>query len=144
MSKKTEPNVAPSPMELTQAEKEALWLEAEADVAEELKAAEKERLLKEYKKEVRRSRIPEEALEPILIDVAGHSNKITLDSVEYFHGTTYYLSQAQRATINDIMSQTWKHEREIGGANSNAYRAPLDRTIRPADMSRPLSSLLRM
>ena len=41
MSKKTGPNLEQAPMELTQAEKEALWLEAEAEVADELKAAER-------------------------------------------------------------------------------------------------------
>lgn len=137
-------NIEPPTPELTEEEKEAIWAEAQAEVAEELRAKAAEALKAEYAKRIRQSLIPDEKLEPILIDLAGHADRIRLDSVEYFHGSTYYMPLAMRQTVNEIMANTWKHEREIGGANSNMYRQPLERTLRPSDLGKPLTNLLRM
>lgn len=133
----------PTP-QLTETEKRALYQEAMKAVAEELKAKESERLLEEYKKHVRREYVPEEALEPVLIDLAGHANKIVIDGVQFFQGTTYHLSRAQAETVREIIARTWKHENEIGGANGNMYRRPRNLTIGPADAHTSLSHLMRM
>jgi hypothetical protein len=133
----------PSP-ELTEAEKRALYAEALRVVAEEAKAKRSEELLEEYKKIARRELIPEEELEPVLIDLAGHSTKITLDGKQYFHGTTYYFSRAQGATIREIMHRGWKHEAEIKGANSNAYRKPNSINLTPSDAYTNPTHLMRV
>lgn len=133
----------PSP-ELTEAEKRALYQEALKAVAEEAKAKESERLLEEYKKLARREYIPEEALEPILIDLAGHSTKITLDGKQYFHGVTYYFSRSQAATIREIMHRGWKHEAELKGANADAYRKPNSISLSMSDAHTNPTHLMRV
>jgi len=133
----------PSP-ELTEAEKRALYQEALKAVAEEAKTKKSEELLEEYKKIARRELIPEEALEPILMDLAGHSTKITVDGTQYFHGVTYYFSRAQAATIREIMHRGWKHEAEIKGANSNAYRKPNSINLTPSDAHTNPTHLMRV
>lgn len=129
---------------LTEVEKRALYAEAIKAVEEELKDKESERLLAEYKKHVRQALVPEEKLEPVLIDLAGHSAKIVIDGVQYFHGVTYRLSGAQATTVREVIYRTWKHEAEIGGANSNMYRKPRHVNLGPSDAGASLSHLMRM
>jgi hypothetical protein len=133
----------PSP-ELTEAEKRALYQEALEVVAKEAKAKRSEELLEEYKKIARRELIPEEELEPVLIDLAGHSTKISLDGKQFFHGVTYYFSKAQAATVREIMHRGWKHEAEIKGANSNAYRKPNSINLTPSDAYTNPTHLMRV
>jgi len=133
----------PSP-ELTETEKRALYQEALKVVAEEAKAKRSEELLEEYKKIARRELIPEEELEPILIDLAGHSTKITIDGKQYFHGVTYYFSKTQAATIREIIWRGWKHEAEVKGANSNAYRKPSHINLTPSDAYTNPTHLMRV
>jgi hypothetical protein len=133
----------PSP-ELSEAEKRALYQEALKVVAEEAKAKRSEELLEEYKKAARRELIPEEELHPILIDLAGHSTKITIDGIEYFHGVTYYFSKARMATVLEIMHRGWKHEAEIKGANSNSYRKPNSISLSMSDAHTNPTHLMRV
>jgi hypothetical protein len=133
----------PSP-ELTETEKRALYAEALKAVAEEAKTKKSEELLEEYKKLARRELIPEEELEPVLIDLAGHSTKITLDGKQYFHGVTYYFSKAQAATVREIMHRGWKHEAELKGANANAYRKPNSINLTPSDAYTNPTHLMRV
>ena len=133
----------PSP-ELTETEKRALYQEALKAVAEEVKAKRSEELLEEYKKIARRELLPEEELEPVLVDLAGHSTKIVLDGKQFFHGVTYYFSRAQAATIREIIHRGWKHEAEIKGANSNAYRKPNSINLTPSDAYTNPTHLMRV
>lgn len=133
----------PSP-ELSEAEKRALYAEALKIVAEEAKARRSDELLDEYKQIARRELIPEEALEPVLIDLAGHSTCLTVDGKKYFHGTTYYLSAAQAASIRESIYRGWKHEAEIRGANSNAYRKPNSISLTPSDAYTNPTHLMRV
>jgi hypothetical protein len=133
----------PSP-ELTETEKRALYQEALKAVAEEAKAKRSEELLEEYKKIARRELLPEEELEPVLVDLAGHSTKIVLDGKQFFHGVTYYFSRAQAATIREIIHRGWKHEAEIKGANSNAYRKPNSINLTPSDAYTNPTHLMRV
>jgi hypothetical protein len=137
-------NIEVPSVELTEVEKRALYEEALKAVAEEAKAKRSEELLEEYKKLARRELIPEEELEPLLIDLAGHSSKITLDGKQYFHGVTYYFSRAQAATIREIMHRGWKHEAEIKGANANAYRKPNSINLTPSDAYTNPTHLMRV
>lgn len=130
--------------ELSLEEKKALYAEAMKEIAKEVKEKESARLLEEYKKLARRELIPEEELSPLTIDLAGHSTKISVDGVDYFQGVTYHLTAAQAATIREIAYRGWKHEREIGGANSNAYRRPHNLNLSVNDAYNSPSHLMRM
>lgn len=57
-------------------------------------------------------------LESVLINVAPHADRIILDGVHYLANRTYEVPLATAATMRDIISQTWKHEHQTGGANS--------------------------
>ncbi len=134
----------PAP-ELTTEERKALYAKAVETVQQELKDAEAARILKEYEKDVRRRLVPEEELIPVLIDVAGHADRITIDGTQYFQGVTYSVPQVKAATIREIMARTWKHEREIGGANGNAYRQPRNLTLSPnSPVPATMSHLMRV
>lgn len=133
----------PAP-ELTSVEKQALYDEALKAIHDELKEKESARLLEEYKKDVRRKLVPSEALEPILVDLAGHANKIVIDGTQYFHGVTYHFTRSQAETIREIIWRTWRHEHEIGGANGNAYRRPRNLTLGPENAHASLEHLMRV
>ena len=130
--------------ELTLEEKKALYAEAMKEIAKEVKEKESARLLEEYKKLARRELVPEEELSPITIDLAGHSTKITVDGVDYFQGVTYNFTVGQAASIREIMYRGWRHEREIGGANTNAYRKPRNLSLSEANGQYAPSQLMRM
>jgi hypothetical protein len=137
-------NVEVPAHELNQEEKRALYAEAMKAVAEEVKEKESARLLEEYKKLARRELIPEEELHPVTIDLAGHSTKISVDGTDYFQGVTYHFTAGQAASIREIAFRGWKHEREIGGANSNAYRRPHNLSLSVNDSYNSPSHLMRM
>lgn len=137
-------NIEPPLPTLTEKEKEEIWKKAQAKVQAELRERAKRELFEEYERIARQELVPEEQLEPLLIDLAGHSSRITLDGIVYMHGHTYYFTQAQRATVLEIMQRTWTHEAEVGGANSNLYRAPRDNRITMSDLGRSAASILRM
>jgi hypothetical protein len=130
--------------ELSLEEKKALYAEATKEIAKEVKEKESARLLEEYKKLARRELIPEEELHPVTIDLAGHSTKITVDGTDYFQGVTYHFTAAQAASIREIAFRGWKHEREIGGANTNAYRKPRNFSLSEANGQSNPSQLMRM
>lgn len=89
-----------------------------------------------------RARRPEEAMEDVLIDVAGHSNKIMVDGVEYFHGYTYRVPYSLARVFQDTMQATWRHEHEVGGANRDEYRKPRNITLSPRNAGASVTSLL--
>lgn len=72
---------------------------------------------------------PMEQLEYIQLDLAGHSNKIMLDGVQFFHGQIYEVTKSVADTMREIVARGWNHEREIGGANRDHYRAPRNTTF---------------
>ena len=75
----------------------------------------------------------DEEIDEVHIDLAPHAAYITIDGRVFFHGHTYKFRRSQVPTINEIMSRTWAHESEIGGANMNAVhgRRPYNATLRP-------------
>lgn len=115
-----------SDAELDALRKEAMGLELEL-----LKKGKKAELLKEFRKEARRSMKPEEALRPCLIDLPGFSDRVILDGTIYLHGVTYYVTEAVEATLLSQMQDSWYHEDEVGGVNKNAYRAPRHDIVSP-------------
>lgn len=76
----------------------------------------------------------EELVESVTINVAPHSDRITLDGVIYLAGRTYEMPKAKADTVRDIIAQTWKHEHQTGGAYSYGQSAARNMA---AAMSRP-------
>lgn len=60
----------------------------------------------------------EELVETIFINVAPHSDRIIIDGTHYLANRTYEVPKALADTMRDIISQTWKHEAQTGGAYS--------------------------
>ncbi len=54
----------------------------------------------------------------VTINVAPHSDRIIYNGVIYLANRTYEVPVDLAATFCDVISQTWKHERSTGGANS--------------------------
>lgn len=123
--------------ELEAIRKEAMGLELEL-----LRKGKRAELLKEARKEARRSMKPEEALRPCLIDLPGFARDITLDQTHYLHGVTYYVTEAVEATLLGQMRSSWRHEKEIGGVNDNAYRVPRHDVVSPS--GRTVSTSMRI
>lgn len=124
-----------SDAELEKLENEAK-AEYEKEAREEAASAFKDKLKDDLRKKamfVAGQDADGEEVESILVDLAPHATSITLDGRKFFHGVTYKFTKAQASTVKDIMYQTWRHEREVGGANMNAEygRTPFNRSISP-------------
>lgn len=129
-------------IELTEEEKEEVRELARAQVAEKYKKVAKKRFLEEMVKQIEQESIPEQQLHPVLIDLAGHANKIVVDGKHYLHGRVYYFTQGEMDSIVEIMANTWRHEREVHGANSDFYRKPQNALLRPGHEQMSLSQLV--
>ena len=129
-------------VELTEEEKEEVRALARAQVAEKYKKIAKKRFLEQALKEVEQETIPEQQLHPLLIDLAGHANKVVIDGKHYVHGRVYYFTQNEYDSIVEIMANTWRHEREVHGANGDYYRKPQNALLRPGHEQMALSQLV--
>ena len=63
-------------------------------------------------------KVTEEMLESVLVNVAPHADRITLDGVIYLANRSYDVPKATADTMRDIISNTWRHEAQTGGAYS--------------------------
>lgn len=73
---------------------------------------------------------PAPDLVEVNINLAPFANRITLDGMVFFHGGKYTVPRSVANSLVDVMSQTWRHEREVRGeVNPNAYRRPFDSEI---------------
>lgn len=72
-----------------------------------------------------------EDVESVQINLAPHSPFINIDGRLFYHGLTYKFTQAQAQTIKSAMFETWRHEKEVGGANMNSERGykPVNQTL---------------
>jgi hypothetical protein len=106
--------------------------ESKTEAEDAFKAATKEKLRKKALFKAGKDAEGDE-VELIQIDLAPHSSNITIDGHIYYHGLSYKFTQAQAATIKDIMSQSWRHEDEVRGVDGSADygRRKLNRTISP-------------
>lgn len=129
---------------LSEEDKERVHQKARGIVAAKFKKAAEEKYLQEAIKEIERESIPEQRVEPLLINVAGHAAKITIDGRPYEHGRIYNVTQSERETLEEIMARTWNHEHEVGGANGNQYRRPANAVLRPGSEIMPISQLVRV
>lgn len=53
----------------------------------------------------------------ITINIAPHADRIRIDNTYYFQGHSYEVRDDQVPTFEEIMFNTWRHERATGGAN---------------------------
>lgn len=119
---------------LTPTEQEELKAEAQLAVEEESRDAQRKAFLhKEMEGERRKRKLviddPEDEIEPVLIDVAGFVDRITLDGRIYMHGRIYNVPVRVKRAIDEIMQRTMNHEADVGGANRDAYRRPSNAVI---------------
>lgn len=126
---------------LSSEEKAALRAKAVARVAEEAKEAAEDMYMAEAMRQERAKLDPDEEIKRVLIDVAGHANKIVYDGVEFFHGYTYDVPRGQYCSLLEIAARTWDHENEVGGANRDEYRKPRNLTLRPGHENAAASQL---
>jgi|SRR5215468_549507 len=65
---------------------------------------------------------PDDRLEFITLDLAGHTEFLLIDGVKYSHGETYEVDHRRACTMREMQSRGWDHEAEVGGANRDMYR----------------------
>lgn len=106
-----------------------------------VEAAEDE-YLKAAMKEAERAHSPNEQYELLMLDLAGHSDRLMIDSVVYLHGATYEFTKSEADSVREMMYRGWQHEDEIGGANRGFYERPRNISIGPKDIGKRASQLL--
>ena len=74
---------------------------------------------------------PNEELVEYTIDLPGYASEIRVDGVQYIQGETYKFTRRQLASMQEIVQNSWKHEKAVGGANANEYRRPRNVAISP-------------
>lgn len=119
------------PNSLSEDVKAALRAKAREKVAQERQDAAMDAFLKIEIEKARRSHSPDEEMKYITLDMAGHSDRIMVDGVIYFHGQTYEVPKRLYDVLQDIVSRGWEHENEVGGANRDFYRQPRSTALRP-------------
>lgn len=131
------------PSLLSDEEKKELRVAAKKRIGEERKAAAQDAYLEQVLDEERRAGIPNEEERYITLDMAGHSDRIMLDGVVYFHGQTYLVRKSTYDVMAETVARGWDHEDEIGGANRDQYRRPRNTVLRPGQERVTTSQLLR-
>lgn len=72
---------------------------------------------------------PLEQIEYIMLDLAGHSERLMIDGVFYYHGNMYEVPASRAALMREMVARGWDHELEVGGANRDQYRKPRNTTF---------------
>jgi hypothetical protein len=106
--------------------KAQLRAKARSAVAAEQKEATEEALYAQFLEEERRALDPKHEIKYLVLDMAGHSDRIMLDGVVYFHGIRYGVAKPVYEMLREIVQRGWAHEDEIGGANRAQYQKPRD------------------
>lgn len=114
---------------LTAEEQEAIRAKAREKVLEERKKKAEDQYMQFALQEARREMEPSQEMCSILIDLAGHSDHITLDAGTqnggtFHHGYTYEVTASVHATLMEIMARGWAHEEETGIPNHKFYKRP--------------------
>lgn len=117
------------PTTLDDETKAALRAKAKLAVAQEQQEKTADALYQQFLEEERRALDPQEEIKYITLDMAGHSDRIMLDAVVYFHGITYAVPKSKYDTLRDIVARGWEHESEIGFANRNRNFSPRPQNI---------------
>lgn len=58
---------------------------------------------------------------------------ISLNGTKFYHGSTYTVDIDLLRDLKEKVYRCWAHENSIMGSNENAYRRPLERTLRGND-----------
>ncbi len=114
---------------LTEAEKATIMAEARAEIMadkrgkmkQELKAAEKQRLLRE--EGLTTGNGAQDQIMSISIDLAPYAPYININGQCYYHGRTYQVPRHVADTLRDQMFQTWKHQNQIDGKDAAQFYA---------------------
>lgn len=130
------------PNSLTDDEKAALRAQARAQVDAEVRQRTTDALFVQYLQEERRKGDPQEETKYIVLDMAGHSDRIMIDGVAYFHGTQYGVPLSLYNVLRDVVQAGWRHEDEIGGANRSSYNKPRQIRLSPNMANLPASAIL--
>lgn len=134
---------------LSQHEQDELRAEAQLAVEEESREAQRKAFLqREMENERRKKKLviddPEDEIVPVLIDVAGYSDRISVDGKIFMHGRIYEVPLRLKRVLDEIMQRTMKHEADVGGANRDSYRKPANVTLKPGMEGITTSQLMRV
>lgn len=129
MAKRRPAVVLIDPTTLDEETKASLRAKARAQVDKEVADKTADALYADYVEAERRARDPEQEIKWITLDLAGHSDRITLDGTIYFHGMTRPVPKAVYDSLRDIVARGWEHESEVGFANRGRNNAPRQRDI---------------
>lgn len=133
---------------LSAAEIATLEHEAEVEAIDEHKDKIKASVRAKFKaakvRELRGITDEEDEMRTILLDLAPHSDRITLDGKVFFHGQSYTVPRDVFGVLNECMARGWQHEDEVGNANQKSYRRPRELRIGPRDANIAASALLRV
>ena len=87
--------------------------------------------------------LPDERQCQITLDLAPHSDRITIDNVIYMHGGNYTVGQRLYDTMREIQSRGWQHQEEIDGKDRNFYRKSKTVSLNPQHINTPVDFLKR-
>jgi len=107
---------------LTEAEREKLIAEVEAELRKEQIAKAKVDFKDAVKLKARIEQGLEEEQIAVQIDLPGFSKDIRINNKPYTHGEIYTVPASVAETLMDMMARAWRHEEEVGGANHDVYR----------------------
>jgi len=112
---------------LSQKERDAIREKARLTVQNEMKDREEKALLDRYIDEERKASDPKEQLVPIFLELAGHSEYIMLDGVQYFHQRLHHVTSSVFAVLVEQQARGWAHEEETEVRDTKTrrrFRAP--------------------
>lgn len=103
------------------AERQEIQKAAEEVVRKERKRAAEQEILADSIDAVRAKFDPQYTKVPILIDLPAFTGNLLVDGSFFYHGQTVMVTTAQAASLRDIMSSMWIHERVSGNPNASKY-----------------------
>lgn len=95
--------------------KASLRAKAKLAVAKEQEEKSADALYEQFLEEERRALDPQYETKYIVLDLAEHSDRITLDGTVFFHGDRYAVSLPVYQSLKEIVARGWDHERETQG-----------------------------
>jgi len=117
---------------LDKEERAALTDQARKSLIEEMTQDARDQYFAAELKRLRQEQIPDEMVEPLLIDVASYVPFLMIDGVQFFHGYTYQVTRGLRAVLMEQMQRSWEHQDELDGrSRTEAYRKPMNVVLGP-------------
>lgn len=119
-------SAAPHPL-LSAEEIEEIRAQARTTVLDEQKKAARDAMLAEALADARREAgmsTGDSAKDEIVdctLDLAEHSDRITLNGMAYWHGQTYPVPRHVADTLRDIQFRGWAHQFEIDGKGKDEF-----------------------